>query len=144
MDHDLETSIGNWTSQASKRLHRNLFRLFKNEGITVTPEQWIVLVNLWEQEGISQSELATALDRDNSSVTRILDTMTKNDLLERRAHETDRRAYCIHLTANGRALQTKLVALAMKNFEEALKDISEKDVQTTVNVLKKITQNLGD
>ena len=116
--------------------------MFKNEGISVTPEQFIVLVNLWGKEGISQSELAKNLNRDNSSVTRIIDTMTQNDLLERREHETDRRAYRIHLTKNGKALQTKIVKVALKNFEQALVDISEKDLQTTLKVLKKITQNL--
>lgn len=143
MDYDVGTSIGMWTNQAGKSLYRNLFKLFKNEAMNITPEQWTVMTNLITKEGISQSELAAVLDRDNSSVTRIIDTMTKNDLVERKNHQSDRRVYCIVLTSKGKALQSKLIKLAIKNFEQALVDISEKDLQTTLKVLKKITQNLS-
>src|SRR3954468_23146823 len=82
---------------------------FLGHGLELTPEQWIVLVQLWEKDGQSQSALSERTLRDRPTMSRILDTMEKSGLVERRVDEHDARSRLVRLTRTGKGLQEKLV-----------------------------------
>src|SRR5216117_2093858 len=63
----------------------------------ITPDQFTVLRTLLESGGITQSELTERMSSDPNTVASLLERMEKSGLLERRAHETDRRAHRLHL-----------------------------------------------
>ena len=64
----------------------------------MTRAQWAVLVRLQRTEGLKQSELAEILDLQPISLTRLLDRLCANGLIERRADPEDRRAKRLYLT----------------------------------------------
>ena len=93
-------------SQMAAELDERLKGLDLNLGL------WPSLFVLWEQEGLTQSELATRCQTAHYTTTRVLDTLEKKGLVERRKHPTSRRAYQIFLTEAGRALEAPAVAEA--------------------------------
>lgn len=64
----------------------------------MTRAQWAVLVRLQRTEGLKQSELAEILDLQPITLTRLLDRLCANGLIERRADPDDRRANRLFLT----------------------------------------------
>ena len=68
----------------------------KNAG--VTPAELSYLNYLLEQNGMTQDELAKASCVDKAAVTRVIQTLEKKGVVERRADETDKRANRIYLT----------------------------------------------
>src|SRR5690349_23253047 len=60
--------------------------------------QWAVLARLARSEGLKQSELAEVLDIQPITLTRLVDRLCDNRLIERRADPTDRRAKRLFLT----------------------------------------------
>lgn len=68
----------------------------KNAGIT--PAELGYLNYLLEQNGMTQDELAKASCVDKAAVTRVIQTLEKKGVVERRADETDKRANRIYLT----------------------------------------------
>jgi DNA-binding MarR family transcriptional regulator len=56
----------------------------------------------------TMSEVATALQCDNSNVTGIVDSLEQKGLARRRAGEKDRRVKLIELTPEGRRVHTRL------------------------------------
>src|SRR6059036_4080614 len=68
----------------------------------ITPDQFTVMRTLLESGGITQSELTQQMSSDPNTVASLLERMEKSGLLERRAHEKDRRAHRLHLQATGR------------------------------------------
>lgn len=66
---------------------------------------WPTLFALWEQEGLTQAELAERCQTAGYTTTRVLDALEALGLVERRKHPTSRRAYQIFLTEKGRALE---------------------------------------
>lgn len=70
----------------------------------LTPEQFSVLFSLSKQEGINQKELAVRTAKDQPTITRLLDALSKKGLIEKRASETDRRAFLLMLSPKGREL----------------------------------------
>ena len=47
----------------------------------ITPEQFVVLVKLSEENGISQMELANRLDKDKNNVKAMVDNLSKKGYL---------------------------------------------------------------
>src|SRR5712672_1294631 len=63
----------------------------------ITPDQFTVMRTLLESAGITQSELTEQMSSDPNTVASLLERMEKSGLLERQAHEKDRRANCLRL-----------------------------------------------
>ncbi len=74
----------------------------------VTPGQYALLKVLWERDDQSGAELGERLSLDSATMTGLLDRLERAGLIERKAHETDRRINLVALTARGRDLQRPL------------------------------------
>src|SRR5205809_4821658 len=68
----------------------------------LTPDQFTIMRTLLENEGITQSELTELMSSDPNTVASLLERMARAGLVERRAHEKDRRANCLRLKARGK------------------------------------------
>ena len=86
----------------------------------ISRAQWGVLVRLDRSEGLKQSELAEILDLQPISLTRLLDRLAKNGLIERRPDPNDRRANRLYLTPAARPLLEQLVKLGRDMMEHVL------------------------
>ncbi|MFD2578982.1 MarR family winged helix-turn-helix transcriptional regulator [Novosphingobium colocasiae] len=69
--------------------------------IGVTRAQWQVLYHLREHPGVKQSGLAELLEVEPITAGRMIDRMEEAGLVERRPDPADRRAWRLHLTAQG-------------------------------------------
>src|SRR5882724_3023948 len=105
------------------------YKEFAGHGLELTPEQWIVLAQLWQKDGQSQSALSELTLRDRPTMSRILDTMEKSGLVERHVDEHDGRSRLVKLTRTGKALQDKLVPVAKKIVGQLERDIPERELE---------------
>ncbi len=74
-------------------------------GLTYT--QYIVFLVLWEEDGISVTEIGEKLMLDNGTLSPLLKKMEKAGYINRRRSSDDERVVVITLTEEGRALQEK-------------------------------------
>ncbi len=86
----------------------------------ISRAQWVVLIRLDRSEGLKQSELAEILDLQPISLTRLLDRLAENGLIERRADPNDRRANRLFLTPAARPLLEQLTKLGAEMMETVL------------------------
>src|SRR6185295_14560762 len=114
-----------------QQLRSATYKEFLGHGLELTPEQWIVLVQLWTKDGQSQSALSELTLRDPPTMSRILDTMQKSQLVTRVVDEHDARTRLVKLTKTGKALQAKLVPVAKRLVARLEQGISERDLETT-------------
>jgi MarR family transcriptional regulator for hemolysin len=89
----------------------------------ISRAQWVVLIRLDRSEGLKQSELAEILDLQPISVTRLLDRLARNGLIERRPDPNDRRANRLYLTPAARPLLKQLAALGEEMMQNVLEHI---------------------
>jgi MarR family transcriptional regulator, transcriptional regulator for hemolysin len=108
----------------------------------VTRAQWAVLVRLDRFEGLKQSELAEMLDLQPITLTRLLDRLCNNGLIERRSDPNDRRAKRLFLTAAARPLLERLGDLGEDMMNTALNGVSRESVEQIVAQLAIIKENL--
>lgn len=79
--------------------------LLKPLGLTYT--QYIVMLVLWEKDGVSVSEIGERLMLDNGTLSPLLKKMESAGLIERSRSREDDRVVEITLTEEGRKLQEK-------------------------------------
>ena len=138
-----ENALGFWIHRVHQVSRNEMFRAFREKGEDVTPEQWAVLIRLWERDGRTQSELSEATFRDRPTMSRILDGMEARKLVERRLDETDGRARLIHLTRRGRELQKKLVPVVEGIVDRMLQGLDDRALATTRATLRRMFENLA-
>ena len=86
----------------------------------ITPDQFTVLRTLIEHEGCTQRELTQIMTSDPNTIASLLERMEKVGLLSRRSHETDRRAYRVHLETIGKRKYEAAREVALALQSEAL------------------------
>jgi DNA-binding MarR family transcriptional regulator len=97
-----------------------------------------VLEVLQQNEGISQSKLATLVALDSSSIVPLLDKLAQRGLVERRASTTDRRRNHIHLTAEGLALLEEARRRAEALEKEVCKPLSASERKQLLALLARL------
>ena len=108
----------------------------------ISRAQWAVLIRIERTEGLKQSELAELLDLQPISLTRLLDRLADNGLIERRADPNDRRANRLYLTAVAKPLLTRLTELGGDMMETVLNGLDEKSIERMLKQLVTLKDNL--
>ncbi len=140
----LEEALAYWVHRVYQATRNESFRAFREAGEEITPEQWVILVRLWQRDGRTQTELGESTFRDRPTMSRILDGMERRELLVRRASPDDGRSWRVHLTPRGRGLEKRLVPIARVLVERSLRGIPRADLATTRATLKRVFENLTD
>ena len=108
----------------------------------ISKAQWTVLVRIDRQEGLKQSELAEVLDLQPISLTRVLDRLAENDLIERRADPNDRRANRLYLAPAARPMLDHLSVLATDMMKTVLEGLDAATIDRTLRDLGLVKDNL--
>ena len=124
------------------KLKKHLAEVFKKNGVNLTAEQYLVMDTLWNEGTLTQQAIAFIIQKDKNSVTQFIDNLEKKGLVTRSVDEEDRRVHNIVVTEEGMALKESTKQLAIDSMNKALKGIPEEDVQTFVDVLKKMCANI--
>lgn len=102
----------------------------------LSPPQLHALRLLDPDQPVPMSELAQALQCDNSNVTGIVDRLEDRGLVQRRPSQRDRRVKMLVLTPEGIDLRTRMVA-RFEEAPEALRRLSEADQLALRDVLRR-------
>lgn len=130
--------------KVSAAINRKLYRNFRQGNLEITPEQWTVLLFLWEKDGVTQQELCNATFKDKPSMTRLIDNMERQHLVVRISDKRDRRTNLIHLTRTGRELEHDARRIANTTLLEALRGLKIEELAVSQEVLRKIFDNIKD
>jgi DNA-binding MarR family transcriptional regulator len=132
--YDLDTAIGFWLHLVHHKVRATAERELASSG--VTPEQWAILVRLWQSDDVSQAELVNATFRDKPSVSRLLDGLEAAGYVARARNPDDRRSHRIILTSRGRALEAELVPRMRAFIARWTRTVPPRDLETTVRTLR--------
>jgi len=108
----------------------------------MTRAQWAVLARLESNEGLKQSELAEMLDLQPITLTRLVDRLCANGLIERRADPDDRRAKRLYLTPQARPLMDRLAELGQDMMKTVLGGFDVATIERMILELSHTKENL--
>jgi MarR family transcriptional regulator for hemolysin len=108
----------------------------------ISRAQWAVLIRIDRSEGLKQSELAEILDLQPISLTRLLDRLAENGLIERRADPNDRRANRLYLMPAARPMLDRLAELGTDMMATVLDGLETKAIERMLRDLGLVKDNL--
>ncbi len=140
----LVKQVGVYVNILNCRLKKYLAEVFKQQGVNLTAEQYLVMDTLWNEGALTQQAIAFIIQKDKNSVTQFVDNLEKKGLVTRSVAKEDRRVNNIVVTPEGKALKDSTKQLAIETMNKAVEGISEEDLKTFVSVLKKVCGNISD
>lgn len=129
--------IGGWLRTVSNKVSYAFTRKLERSGVTVA--EWVVLRMMHEcGKTISPSEVAKRTGLTRGAVSKLVERVTKKNLVVRTESKTDRRYQEIKLTAKANRLVPKLTRLAQENDEAFFSCLTPSEKKTLVRLLKKV------
>ncbi len=128
----------------NSRIKKCFIDRLQQNGINVTPEQYLVLDILWEKQSLSQQNIADLIQKDKNSVTKIIDSLEKKNLVNRVVDQRDRRINKIELTQEGLDLEKITTEVAINFMNDTIKGIDNQDLDKFAEVMRRLKDNLDN
>ncbi|CAA0110804.1 HTH-type transcriptional regulator MhqR [BD1-7 clade bacterium] len=141
---DLTDSITYQITKTGNMLRQLTAKRIKSMGIDVTPEEAVILNQLWDRDNQTITELGQWSVKDASTLTRQVDSLEKKGYVVREHGTDDRRKVFVHLSEDGLDLRAKFDATNVPQMDNELADIATDDLAVCLKVILQIRQNALD
>lgn len=111
------------------------------EEYNITPEQFVVLNKLSEEEGISQKQLALKLDKDQNTIKAIIDKLEKNNFVSRIQNAKDKRAFTLFITPHAKKLLPVFYEIDKECIHKLCSGLSDEKIKLLSQILATIREN---
>lgn len=139
----LDREIGYLIGRIHLLSNRLLNRLLQEHNITsFNSEQGKILYQLWKNDGITMSDLATNTGLALNTLSKMLQTMEQQHLVERRVKDGDKRSKRIFLTPLSKQAQTDSAIISQMMTSKAYHGFSESEILHFEAQLRRILSNL--
>jgi DNA-binding MarR family transcriptional regulator len=108
----------------------------------LAPAQFMVLLTLWDEDGLTQAELVERLDVEQATMANTLARMARDGLVRRTPHPEDRRAQQVWLTGRAQALREPATAAAEAQNAAALAGLSPAQRETFLALMNRVIANM--
>jgi DNA-binding MarR family transcriptional regulator len=85
--------------------------------LELTYPQYLVMLVLWEGDGVRVSAIGERLELDSATLTPLLKRLEARGAIERRRSRADERVVEVFLTADGKRLRTRAGSVQRRIFE---------------------------
>lgn len=136
MTFDKTGSAGYLINHLARIFAQALAREVRPMGLA--PGQFMVLLELWREDGLTQRDLVTRLDVEQPTLANTLARMERDGLVSRTPHPTDGRAQTIRTTARARALESPATAAADRVNRRLLAALPEGDREPFISAMRAV------
>ena len=116
--------------------------MLRQQGVPLTPEQFMLIDLLWNEGEMTQQQLANQLKKDKNSVTMLVDAIESKGLVVRRQNTLDRRSNTVVLTEKALELKEMAKQKGISILDGMLEGISEEELHSFLNTLRLLNQNM--
>jgi len=137
-----DINLGMLIGQVHRLSTKKFVQNSHNSGLDISMDQWIVLGPIWENEGLSHKEISEYCLKDKTSVTKIIDTLEKKNLVVRFSDQLDHRVKRVVLSNKGKELFLQAIPIMELTRDQLREGITEQDIESLRSILTKIYNNL--
>ena len=128
-------------NQAGHLIAAEFHAVARENGVPVA--EWRILASLAGGEQVSVGRLALWVLAPQPTVTRQLQRMQRKGLVERMAHDADRRLALVRITAEGQALASRLVQQARAHERRVLSPFGAERAALLKQMLRELIDEHG-
>ncbi|MBK6947019.1 MAG: MarR family transcriptional regulator [Haliscomenobacter sp.] len=143
-DHRIEQQYAFLMEQIIKRYRQAAAHALNAHQAGISVDQWVVLKQISEHHGCSQVEIALSTVKDAPTTTRIIDQLTKKELIGKQLDPSDRRRYMVFVTPKGQRLIERLLPVVREYRKIAVRDFTSQEMDLLQGMLHRMVGNLGD
>lgn len=133
---ELDAHLGYWLRAVSNAVSQAFARKVEAEGVTFA--EWVFLRALFEEDGISPSELADRMGMTKGAISKLADRLIEKELVRKGSSTVDRRGQTLALQASAKRLVPRLAALADQNDAEFFGGLSVNERSHLMKLLRRI------
>ncbi|MBU5611647.1 MarR family winged helix-turn-helix transcriptional regulator [Geomonas azotofigens] len=142
-EYKLDKSLGHLASRFSRMVLRRFNAVLQQNAMPITSEQYSLLVQLWDSNGLPQGMLAEKTAKDKTTMARLAAGLEERGLIVRLPSPSDARERLLYLTDRGKELIDRATALARGILEEAQRGIDAAELESCRDVLRRACANLS-
>jgi DNA-binding MarR family transcriptional regulator len=124
------------------RYNRRLSANLRKAQIDITADQWLLLMQLSENEWCNQRFLSKQLGRDRSAITRMVQMLEKRGWLKRSDDPDDKRAFRVSLTPSGRKVYEQGNEISQQTLDMLWAGFRNEEKDLCSDYLFRLTQNM--
>lgn len=114
----------------------------REQGVPLTPEQFLLIDLLWNHGSMSQQQLADQMQKDKNSVTKLVDAIERKGFVVRQQNAQDRRSNTLVLTEMAMALRDSAKQKGISILDQMLEGIGEDELRDFLTTLHKLNRNM--
>ena len=139
---NLDDAIAYRLHRTNRLLLTHLARILEDHHQGLTPEKWFILARLGQSAPLRQVELTEGALEDAPNVSRLVDRLVEDGLVDRSPDPKDRRAKTLALTASGTKLAKKLDQMAIEERHRVFEGFTAREMCALVKVLDRLDDNV--
>jgi len=120
------------TKAATERIQRDI------QSYNISMENFITLELLYSKGPQTVQRISELLSIPSGSITYVINKLEKKELVERKQHPEDKRAYLIALTDQGRTLFDEIFPEHVNMISRSLSFVTADEKEQLIELLKKI------
>jgi len=120
--------------------HRRVHELL--DALGLYRGQTPVLLALWAQDGLTQSELTERLNRSPSTITKTVQRLEKAGFVQRCPDDSDERISHVYLTDAGRAIRPAVEKVWKKLDQQLFAGLNPQELTLLADFLARICHNI--
>ena len=117
---------------------------FNKLNIEITPEQFLILMALNDNDGIYQRQLANMTFKDRPNINRIVAILERGKYIVSQYSSNGRQIKQLFITDKGKSICNKILPIIFDVWNTTTKGLEENEIEQFINTLQKIEQNLRD
>lgn len=125
---------------AASRATTGAYRAALDE-VGLTYPQYLVMLALWEQDGLTVGELGSRLRLDSGTLSPLLGRLASSGFVSRSRPDQDGRRVVVHLTEEGRALRAEAERIQCALLERL--DMRPEDLVLLRNLAHRLVDSLS-
>ena len=137
---DRRQSLGYLVNNLARLFARALEQRLSRHGVALG--QFPLLLVLWEEENLTQSEIARRLNFEQPTIANTLQRMERDGLVSTAPDPVNRRRVLIRLTDRARAMEAALTSEAAAVNALATSDLSPTEVERFIERIQRLEERL--
>lgn len=108
----------------------------------MTRAQWMILVRLEQQPGMSQNELAALIEVEPITIGRLIDRLELRGMVKRCPDPSDRRIWRLHLTDAAQPMLKEITKARVEINDILTAGLEKKDIEIVLDSLQQMKTNM--
>ena len=136
MPYSFKDSLGFQVNKTANVMRSSFNYFLKSYGLTA--EQYVILKAINENSRVTPSQLAEILGKDKTTITRMIETLVKNDFIRRQKNPSDRRSHTLIYSPKATSTMTEIIPITDEVIGKMRKKFTPQELECFLSVLSEL------